>query len=340
LKLGLLYTDEFGERVLGNLVNYSTFCKACDLACEHCRTMYGSFASDIYWVHQLPGDLPVLIEDPAAYLPSPDELPKLDVLLIVGIHPDLLASVPFIVKGKASAVIVPLESKDWCPPGLRRQVAERLAELGIESAFPKPFCSLTPLGLKVIDEFIAHYRVGRPIVEAVVKEGIVKEARVIRSAPCGATWYITRQILNKHVDEVEEAVARAHHSYPCTGSMAVDPEVGDTILHKGGYLAREAVKDALIKQGVDVKLSIGIPAFKVEARFEGMDSYALLEVVPRFEDQLGLVERVGWVLKGELMNPALYELESYVDDQAVKEVRLLKEGSKIYVKPKLKPPSH
>lgn len=330
-----MYTDEFGERVLGNLMNYSTFCKACDLACEHCRTVYGSFASDIFWVYQLPSDLPTFIDDPLTYLPSPAELPELDVLLVVGIHPDLFAAVPSLLKGKVLAVIAPLESKDWCPPGLRKQVADRLAELGIESAFPKPFCSLTPQGLKVVDMFIARYRIGRPLMEVAVKKGVIKEARVIRSAPCGATWYIARQILNRHVDEVEEAVAKAHHSYPCTGSMVVDPEVGDTILHKGGYLAREAAKDALIKRGIDVKLSTGISAFKAEACFNGVTPCTRLEIVPRFEDPLGLIERVGWVVRDELVNPALYELEAYVNGQITKEISLLREGARIYVRSRL-----
>jgi len=315
LKLGLLYADEFGERVLGNLVNYSTFCRACDLACEHCRVAYGSFASDIYWVHQAPSDLPPFIDDPSTYLPR--EVPKLDALIVVGLHPDLLAGLPSLVEGRVSAVIVPLENKDWCPPGLRRQVAERLAELGIESVFPKPFCSLTPRGLRVVDGFIAKYRIGRPLIEAVVKDGVVREARVVRSAPCGATWFIARQILNKKVEEVEEVVSKAHHSYPCTGSMAVDPEVGDTILHKGGYLAREAVKDALIKQGVDVKLSVGVPAFKVKAKMEGVDASARIEVVARFEDVEGLIERIGWVLSSRLLNPAHYSLEVLRDGEVV-----------------------
>ena len=196
-------------------------------------------------------------------------------------------------------------------------MAERLAELGIESAFPKPFCSLTPRGLRVIDEFVARYRVGRPVIETVVEDEVVREVHVVRSAPCGATWFIARQILNKRVDEVEEAISKAHHSYPCTGSMAVDPEVGDTILHKGGYLAREAVKDALIKQGVDVKLSVGVPAFKVEARMEGVEASARIEVVARFEDVEGLIERVGWVLDSRLLNPAHYSLEVLRDGEVV-----------------------
>jgi len=31
-----------------------------------------------------------------------------------------------------------------------------------------------------------------------------------------------------------DAIAKAHHSYPCTATMNVDPEVKEPILHIGG----------------------------------------------------------------------------------------------------------
>jgi hypothetical protein len=42
-----------------------------------------------------------------------------------------------------------------------------------------------------------------------------------------------------------DAIARAHHSYPCTATMNTDPETKEPILHMGGYIIREAVENAL-----------------------------------------------------------------------------------------------
>jgi hypothetical protein len=42
-----------------------------------------------------------------------------------------------------------------------------------------------------------------------------------------------------------DAVAKAHHSYPCTATMNVDPEAKEPILHIGGYIIREEVEKAL-----------------------------------------------------------------------------------------------
>ena len=46
-----------------------------------------------------------------------------------------------------------------------------------------------------------------------------------------------------------EELAKAHHVYPCLGSMVVDPELSDTVLHVAQYLLREAVEKALEKEG-------------------------------------------------------------------------------------------
>jgi len=42
-----------------------------------------------------------------------------------------------------------------------------------------------------------------------------------------------------------DAVAKAHHSYPCTATMGVDPETKEPILHIGGFIIREEVEKAL-----------------------------------------------------------------------------------------------
>jgi len=41
----------------------------------------------------------------------------------------------------------------------------------------------------------------------------------------------------------------AHHSYPCTATMNVDPEVKEPILHIGGYIIRKEVEKALERAG-------------------------------------------------------------------------------------------
>jgi len=244
MRLYIIYRDEFAERVVGNLCNLSTFCQACSLACSHCRQTYGSFAQDIYGIDRMPENLPPFIENPEKYLPQ--SLPNCDIILAIGMHPDLLTAIPAIVKRtSAKAVIVPIENRNWCPRGIKRQIEEELEKAGVEHAFPKPFCSLEERGKPVIAAFMKQYGVGKPLVEVDVTDEMISEARVIRSAPCGSTWYVVQQIKKSRISQIEDTVAVAHHSYPCTASMDVDPEFKEPILHIAGYNIREAVKDAI-----------------------------------------------------------------------------------------------
>ena len=244
MRLYIIYGDEFAERVVGNLCNSSTFCQACSLACSYCRLTYGSFAQDIYRMDKIPENLPLFMEEPEKYLP--ENLPNCDLVLAIGMHPDLLSAIPTIVKRtNAKGIIVPIENRNWCPRGLKRQLEEKLQDIGIEHAFPKPFCSLEETGSPVIDGFIERYKIGKPLVEVEVTDGMISNAWVTRSAPCGSTWYVAQQIKKSRITQIVDTVAIAHHAYPCTASMDIDPEFNEPILHIAGYNIRGAVKDAI-----------------------------------------------------------------------------------------------
>jgi hypothetical protein len=244
LRLLVIYNDEFAERVVGNLVNTSNYCKSCGFTCTFCRQLYGSFAADIQGVYKTPPSLPAFIEEPEKLLPRNPLL--CDIILAIGLHHDMLAATPTLAKkARAKAVIAPLENRAWCPRGLRRQLEESLAEIGVECAVPKPFCSLEESGKPVIDSFIRRYQIGKPQVEVKTAGGRITDAQVLQSAPCGSTWYVAQQIKWTRIADLEDTVAVAHHSFPCTASMDVDPEVGEPILHVAGYAIREAVKKAV-----------------------------------------------------------------------------------------------
>jgi hypothetical protein len=246
LRLYFIVGHEFGEKVVGNLVNLPTFCKSCGLACGYCRIGYGSHVQDVVGLHPIPPNLPPFLDNPSDYLPNSP--PKADVVIPIGIHPDILAEIPSVVsKCEARAVIVPIENRGWCPPGLRTRLLDELNALGVESAFPKPFCALEEGGSKIIDEFIRRYSIGRPKLEMEIEGYFIKNVVVKRSAPCGDTWYVAQKLRFTHVKDLNQNTSNAHHGYPCTASMDVDPELGDTILHKAGYIIRQEVHAALLR---------------------------------------------------------------------------------------------
>ena len=228
---------------MGNLINTSSYCKACGFTCNYCRQLYGYFAPDVQAVYKTPVNLPSFIDEPEKHLP--ENPPYCDIILAIGLHPDLLAATHVVAeKAKAKAVIAPLENRNWCHRGLQRQLEKSLSEINVESAFPKPFCSLET-GAPTIYGFIQRYKIGKPLLEVKVTKGRIIDAQVLRSAPCGSTWYVAQQIKWTRISDIEDTVAVAHHAFPCTASMDVDPEINEPILHVAGFAIRYAVKNAI-----------------------------------------------------------------------------------------------
>ena len=255
MRIYLLVGHEFGEKVVGNLVNLPTFCDSCNLACDFCRIGYGSFVQDIVGLQPIPLDLPQFIDNPEKYLPK--NVPKTDIIIPIGIHQDILSSIPDLAsKSDASAVIVPIENRTWCPPAMRKQLEDDLDEIGVEHAFPKPFCNLDHTGKKTVDQFINEYAIGRPKIKLELDGEMIKNVFVSRSAPCGNTWYVAQQLRFTNIKDFNQNISDSHHGYPCTASMDIDPEIEDTILHKAGYIIREAAHKALREEIALKKLKI------------------------------------------------------------------------------------
>jgi len=258
LTLVFIYSGEFAERVIRNLINDPSFCKSCGLYCDSCKYNVYSYVRNIRAAMQLPSssELPAFVDNPEKYMPK--ALPKADLCIASGLHKDLLLELPHhLQKVGIKGLIVPIEDFAEVPSGLRKQVEEKCQELGLESMFPKPFCSLEPAKDKpVISRFVNELRVGRPSLEILTaergKREVIEAAVVRRSAPCGSIWYVARKLIGVETKReiLYDAVAKAHHSYPCTATMNVDPEAKEPILHIGGYIIREEVEKALKRVSV------------------------------------------------------------------------------------------
>ncbi len=255
LSLVFVYSKDFMERVIRNLINDPCFCQSCGLYCESCKYNVYSFVKNVRAAIQLPStsDLPAFIDNPEDYMPK--KLPQADICLASGLHKDLLLELPDHIKSAGiKALIAPVEDWQELPTGVKKQVEAKCKELEIECAFPKPFCTLEPeKGKPTIARFIEETRVGRPVLEITLgmvgKDETIECAVVRRSAPCGSTWYIARKLagVSTKKEQLYDAIAKAHHSYPCTATMVTDPETKEPILHIGGFTIREEVEKALEK---------------------------------------------------------------------------------------------
>ena len=253
LSLVFIYSGEYAERVIRNLINDPSFCKSCGLYCDSCKYNVYSFVRNIRAAMQLPSpsELPAFIDNPEKYMPK--NVPKAELCIASGLHKDLLLELPHHIEAVGiKGLIVPIEDFAEVPLGLRKQVQERCMELDLENVFAKPFCSLQPTEDKtIISRFMNELRIGRPSLEiSTVKRGkyeVIDSAIIKRSAPCGSTWYIAKKLIGVKTkrETLYDNIAKAHHSYPCTATMNVDPEAREPVLHIGGYIIREEVEKAL-----------------------------------------------------------------------------------------------
>jgi hypothetical protein len=251
------YSGEFAERVIRNLINDPSFCKSCGLYCDSCKYNVYSHVRNIRAAIELPSpsDLPTFIDEPEEYMPK--NIPRADLCIASGLHKDLLLELPrYMKRAEVKGLIVPVEDFVEVPFGLRKQVEERCEELSLEIAFAKPFCSLeTHEDRPAISRLVTELKIGRPLLEiSTARRGrieVIESATVKRSAPCGSTWYIAKKLIGTETtpEVLRDNVAKAHHSYPCTATMGIDPETKEPILHIGGYIIREAVENAIKKPG-------------------------------------------------------------------------------------------
>jgi len=256
LTLLFVYSGEFAERVIRNLINDPSFCKSCGLYCDSCKYNVYNHVQNVRAAIKLPetSELPAFIDEPEKYMPK--KIPKADLCISSETHKDLLLELPRrLHMAEVKALIVPVEDFAKVPTGLRKQVEEKCQEVGLEYAFPKPFCSLEPSEDKlVISRFVNEMGIGRPRLEISTalrgKNEIIESTIVRRSAPCGSTWYVARKLwgVDTKKETLYDAIAKAHHSYPCTATMDIDPEAKEPILHMGGYIIREEVEKALNTQ--------------------------------------------------------------------------------------------
>jgi hypothetical protein len=253
ISIVFIYSGSFAERVIRNLINDPSFCKSCGLYCDSCKYSVYSHVRNIRAAIELLDStkLPAFIEDPERYMPK--KIPRADLCISSGLHKDLLLELPHrIDESQIKGLIVPIEDFAEVPSGLRRQVEEKCTSLGLESAFPKPFCSLEPSESKpTISRYVTELGVGRPVLDVSLgksgKHEVIESAAAKRSAPCGSTWYVARMLTGTETKKemLYDTIARAHHSYPCMATMNTDPETKEPILHMGGYIIREAVENAL-----------------------------------------------------------------------------------------------
>jgi thymidylate synthase len=192
----------------------------------------------------IPLKLPAIIDDSSEFLPH--EFPQADLLVSLGEHPGVAQMIPDMVeRSGATAVIAPADNRVWLPAGLARQIQQKLQKKFVDMVYPVPFCLLAEKDSQnsFIREFAHHF--GVPVFELDIDEDKVGKIRVSKEAPCGSTRYVACHLPGTRLTEAVEQAGLQHHQYPCLATMTIDKEFEDTLMHRAGLAAKQAVEKAI-----------------------------------------------------------------------------------------------
>jgi hypothetical protein len=192
----------------------------------------------------IPANLPPIIDDSSDFLPK--DFPGTDLLISLGEQPGVAQMIPDMVdRSGARAVIAPADNRAWLPAGLARQIQQKLQKKGVDMVYPVPFCLISPKDSQneYIKEFALHF--GVPVVELEIDDERAGKVTVIKEAPCGSTRYVASHLPGIRLTEAVEQAGLLHHQYPCLATMVIDKEFEDTLMHRAGLAAKQAVEKAI-----------------------------------------------------------------------------------------------
>lgn len=172
-------------------------------------------------VISMSADLPSVIDDAKEYFPS-----KIDADLVLDylIHPDLSHDLGIICRQKGIPVVA---------SGKKNQT---------RGVFTPPTCC----GL-VRHPSLGFYgnRFGAPELEIIAFEGNIKEIKVLRGAPCGATWKACQKILGLPIEDAITRIGLEVQFFCSADPAGWDPIYGKSPVHFAGHVHNAALKKAL-----------------------------------------------------------------------------------------------
>jgi hypothetical protein len=225
LRLLVFTQGQYGERILDNLKDRAP--QGWEIG--HSR---------------LPENLPQILDDPQEVVSDLDFTGDWGLLLFLGESPSAFALLPAIVeRSQAKAVIAPVDDYAWLPLGLERQIRSELEEVRVYAVFPRTFCTLSPVGDRLIDGFAQLF--GSPRLEVETEGGMVTNVDVHRGAPCGSTWFMAEKLVGSGVEDAGAKAGTLVQIYPCLASRRVERLLGDAPIHIAGNIAKKAVEKAL-----------------------------------------------------------------------------------------------
>jgi thymidylate synthase len=164
--------------------------------------------------------LPAIIDDPEAYIPKSIQA---DLVLDYLRHPDL--SQELCIRCSDLGIPVVASGKKW----------------RIEGVFIPPTCCGLPR-----NERLGAYgeMFGAPELTVRLKNGMIDQVQVVRSAPCGATWDAAARVLGWPFGDATVRIGLETQFFCFADPAGWDPMYGKSPVHFAGEVHKAALRRA------------------------------------------------------------------------------------------------
>jgi hypothetical protein len=132
------------------------------------------------------------------------KLETADLIISYILHPDLVIELVEKLHNKVGWIIVGA----WRGEGFKSQL-EQYENVNC----PENMCDLEENGDYIFDEFVSKF--GKPIVEVECEGNSVTVVRVLRSSPCGSTFFVADEMVGEDINDLPIKAGLKLQHYPC-----------------------------------------------------------------------------------------------------------------------------
>ncbi|MDD3984671.1 MAG: DUF166 family protein [Methanobacterium sp.] len=136
-----------------------------------------------------------------------ENLKSKDIIISYVLHPDLLLELVEQLQDYVGWIIVGA----WKGEGFKNQI-EKYDNI----VCPENMCDLEESGDEVFNEFVSKF--GKPIVQIELIGNKVSKVHVLRSSPCGSTFFVAQEMIGEDVNNLPIKAGLKVQHYPCRAS--------------------------------------------------------------------------------------------------------------------------
>ena len=164
-------------------------------------TVCNEFESDFIELEQPES---MFMEDVEIAQETIERLKSTDIIISYILHPDLLLELVEQLHDYVGWIIVGA----WKGEGFKNQIEEYDNVI-----CPENMCDLEESGDEVFNEFVSKF--GKPIVEIELEGNKVSKVHVLRSSPCGSTFFVADEMVGEDVNNLPIKAGLKVQHYPC-----------------------------------------------------------------------------------------------------------------------------